>query len=95
MKGKIIKIFVDWCEKYKIENYRINSGSNVYGEEDILFYIHESEVPLKICFENKSIELIFRGEDDSYDIRTIDDSMIIEFADLCVKLREFLNNYNF
>lgn len=95
MRGKIIKIFVDWCEKYKIENYRINSGSNVYGEEDILFYIHESEVPLKICFENKSIELIFGGDYDSYDTRIIDDSMIIEFADLCSKLREFLNGYNF
>lgn len=37
MREKIIKIFIDWCEKYKIEDYRINSGCNVCGEEDILF----------------------------------------------------------
>ena len=31
MREKITKIFIDWCKKYKIEDYIINSGSNVYG----------------------------------------------------------------
>lgn len=95
MREKIIKIFVDWCEKYKIEDYRINTGSNVCGEEDILFYIYESEIPLRICFESKSIEFIFKEDYDLYDTRIIDDSIIIEFADLCGEIRNVLDSYSF
>lgn len=95
MREKIIKIFIDWCEKYKIEDYRINTGSNVCGEEDILFYIHESEFPLRVCFESKSIEFIFREDYDIYDTRILDDSMIIEFADLCSEIRKVLGSYSF
>lgn len=95
MREKIIKIFIDWCEKYKIEDYRINTGSNVCGEEDILFYIYESEIPLRICFESKSIEFIFKEDYDLYDTRIIDDSIIIEFADLCSEIRKVLDSYNF
>lgn len=98
MREKIIKIFVDWCEKYKIEDYRINSGhaNGYYGEEDVLFYIYESEVPLKICFEKKSVEFVFGEDRELYDgTRIIDDSMIIEFADLCTELRKVLGSYSF
>lgn len=95
MREKIIKIFIDWCEKYKIEDYIINSGCNVCGEEDILFYIYESEIPLRICFKSKSIEFIFKEDYDLCDTRTIDDSIIIEFADLCGEIRKVLDSYSF
>ena len=95
MREKIIKIFIYWCEKYKIEDYRINTGSNVCGEEDILFYIYESEIPLRICFESKSIEFIFKEDYDLYNTRIIDDSIIIEFADLCNEIRKVLGSYSF
>ena len=95
MREKIIKIFIDWCEKYKIQDYRINSGCNVYGEEDILFYISESEIPLRICFESKSIEFIFKEDYDLCNTRIIDDSIIIEFADLCSEIRKVLDSYSF
>lgn len=95
MREKIIKIFIDWCEKYKVEDYRINTGSNVYGEEDILFYIYESEIPLRICFESKSIEFVFEEDYDLCNSRIIDDSIIIEFADLCGEIRKVLDSYSF
>ena len=92
MREKIIKIFIDWCKKYKIEDYIINSGSNVYGKEDIIFYIYESEIPLRICFETKSIEFIFKEDHDLCSTRIIDDSIIIEFADLCSEIRKILGS---
>lgn len=95
MRKKIIEIFIDWCEKYKIEDYSINTGSNVSGEEDILFYIYESEIPLRICFESKSIEFIFKEDYDICTTRIIDDSIIIEFADLCSEIRKVLDSYSF
>lgn len=95
MRKKIIEIFIDWCEKYKIEDYRIYSGCNVYEEEDILFYIYESEIPLRICFESKSIEFIFKEDYDPCDTRILDDSIIIEFADLCGEIRKVLDSYSF
>ena len=95
MREKIIKIFIDWCEKYKVEDYRINTGSNVCGEEDILFYIYESEIPLRICFEKKSIEFIFKEDYDPCDTRILDDSIIFEFADLCNEIRKVLSSYSF
>lgn len=93
MRKKIIEIFIDWCEKYKIEDYSINTRSN--GEEDILFYIYESEIPLRICFESKSIEFIFKENYDICTTRIIDDSIIIEFADLCSEIRKVLDSYSF
>ena len=95
MREKIIKIFIDWCEKYKVEDYRINTGSNVCGEEDILFYIYESEIPLRICFGSKSIEFVFEEDYDICTTRIIDDSIIIEFADLCGEIRKVLDSYSF
>lgn len=92
MREKITKIFIDWCKKYKIEDYIINSGSNVYGKEDILFYIYESGIPLRICFESKSIEFIFREDYDLCSTRIIDDSIIIELADLCSEIRKILGS---
>ena len=92
MREKIVKIFIDWCKKHKIEDYIINSGSNVYGKEDILFYIYESEIPLRICFESKSIEFIFREDYDLCSTRIIDDSIIIELADLCGEIRKVLGS---
>ena len=94
MREKIIKVFLEWCEKYKIEDYRINSGCNVYGEEDVLFYIYESEIPLRICFESKSIEFIFKEDYDICSTRIIDDSIIIELADLCGEIRNVLDSYS-
>lgn len=95
MREKIIKIFIDWCEKYKIEDYSINTGSNVCGEEDILFYISESKIPLRICFESKSIEFIFKEDYELCTTRIIDDSIIIEFVDLCSEIRKVLDSYSF
>ena len=64
-------------------------------ELDILFYIYESEIPLRICFESKSIEFIFKEDYDLYNTRIIDDSIIIEFADLCNEIRKVLDSYSF
>lgn len=95
MKRKIINAFLNWCEMYEIEDFRINSFSKENGEFDINFYIYETEIPLRVNIETRTIEFVFGGIDDPYSGRTLDDSIISEFAVLCNELRKILGSYNF
>ena len=94
MRTKIINAFLKWCEKYAVEDFRINSFSE-NGEFDINFYIYEAEIPLRVNIEARIIEFVFGGEDDPCSERTLDDSIISEFADLCNELRKILGSYKF
>lgn len=95
MKRKIIDAFLNWCETYEVEDFRINSFSKENGGSDIDFYIYEAEIPLRVNIETRTIEFIFGGEDDPCSGRTLDDGIIFEFADLCNELRKILGSYNF